>query len=454
MPLSFWVGAFCILIVAAGSCLWLFWPQRMPLFSNLQPQDASQIASILEKSKLPFQLTHDGTVIQMEPELIPRARLLVFENDLNLKGGVGFEIFSGNDLGMTEFSQHVNFTRALQGEITRSLLTIEGVEAARVHVSLPDPNTRRANAAAPKVAITLHAREPISRDAVRGIQRFVSAAVPGVAQKDVVIVDQRGISLTPSNSVTEADVSGDDGSPVTARLAQKAAIEQYLEKKAKKLMQALVPAPGTVEVVVDVTLSEKSRRFTKEEVLPSGTLRGMPIGVLHKSSNSQDDEVSSTTDDGASARAVPRSRAEDLEFKSGRTVEQVDDPMGATEKISLSLVIASDGNVPAEANVRKAVMQGLGLNEKRGDGLSVIYVPSTVAKADAVAPLVTSPLTGSSVASVPVARSLTAVPPIVWIAAASAFVVVAITLLLVGMRRRTSPAELADEMRRALRGTP
>lgn len=377
-PASFWVALVLIFTAASAALAWVFWPQQAILFSNLSAADAAQITQRLDQQKLPYSLSSDGSTIHMQQELIPKARLQVFSEQIDLKQGVGLEVFSGNDLGMTEFSQHVNFIRALQGELTRTLMAIEGVQSARVHVSLPEGGTRRSNSVPPKVAITLDSATAIDPGVVRGVQRLVAAAVPGAAPENVVILDGKGNLLTSSYARSSPENSSIS---LGGQLEHKAALEAYLEKKAQKLLSGILPTSVKSHAVVDVALSERSRQVTREELLPYGQHEGLPVGLLQRTGSSQQTAASRSRAANVSGNEETRSEPEpsqledSYEFVNGKQIERIESPMGAVERITVSVV--ATGPVPAGAQdaLLKAVSRGLGLNPKRGDDISIVLMP-------------------------------------------------------------------------------
>lgn len=395
LPLGFWIGTVVLVILLIAASVWVFWPKQQVLFANLTPEDASQITTQLDKHKIPYKLADGGATILTSPELIAKARLQVFSQEVTLKSGVGLELFSGNDLGMTEFSQHVNYVRALQGELTRTLLAIDGVESARVHIAMPERTTRRSPTNGTKVAITLNSKQAVSPETVRGIQRLTAAAIPSVAQADVVILDGKGNLLT--SPVAPSANTNEGSSLVSAQLEQKASIESYLEKKAKKLLVSIAPPPAKVEALVDVTLSEQQRQVTREEIIPSGKMNGLPIGVLqkghfHKEKTSEVAASDSEQENTVPSKPATNSSQDDYEFVSGRQVEHIENPIGAVERINLSVVITGSLPANAETALRQTLSRALGLNSKRGDDVAILIMPELIAAAIPVTPSVDSTL--------------------------------------------------------------
>lgn len=465
LPLGFWIGTVALVILLIAASVWVFWPKQQVLFANLAPEDASQITTQLDKHKIPYKLADGGATILTAPDLIAKARLQVFSQEVTLKSGVGLELFSGNDLGMTEFSQHVNFVRALQGELTRTLLAIEGVESARVHIAMPERTTRRSQGNNTKVAITLNAKQAVTPETVRGIQRLAAAAIPGVSQSDVVILDGKGNLLT--SSVAPSANSKETGSQFTGQLEQKASIESYLEKKAKKLLVSIAPPPAKVEALVDVTLTEQQRQITREEIIPSGKMNGLPIGVLqkgrfHKENTSEAVNNTSSEDEGVLAsKPASSSSQDDFEFISGRQVEHIENPIGAVERINLSVVIT--GNLPANAEValRQTLSRALGLNSKRGDDVAILIMPELIPATTPKAPAedlstLTNESANSVFASSPQQSSKTDSMLVYISLAAGALLLLVTGVIFMVVRRAPSrdPEALADELRLLLQDDP
>ena len=151
------------------------------------------------------------------------ARLKVISRELPLKGSVGFELFNNADLGLTEFAQKVNYQRALQGELSRTIMSLEEIESARVHLSMPESGLFRRNGAKARASIALmtKAGQELPPDTVRGIQRLVAAAVPELEAHEVTIVNPRGAPMA-SNGANGGDVTGaTDTGPSTVRVRRR-----------------------------------------------------------------------------------------------------------------------------------------------------------------------------------------------------------------------------------------
>ena len=162
--------------------LWLLNDDYQILFSELNAQDASAMVTELDRMKIPYRLAEGGTAILVERDAVYKTRLKLMGKGLDLRGGVGFEIFNNADLGMTEFAQKVNFQRALQGELARTIMSLDEVKSARVHLVLPDSSLFKRQNARPKASISLimKGNTQLSPEQISGMQRLVAASVPEI----------------------------------------------------------------------------------------------------------------------------------------------------------------------------------------------------------------------------------------------------------------------------------
>ncbi|MGE5566065.1 MAG: flagellar basal-body MS-ring/collar protein FliF [Parcubacteria group bacterium] len=213
------------------------------VFSDLRASDAATIVAELDKKKVPYRLQDGGATILVPRDMVDATRLDISSEDLPLKGMVGFELFNKSDMGLTEFAQKINYQRALQGELARTIMTMDEVDTARVHLAMTEPTIFREDRIPPKASVTIVPRpgKVLPPAAVRGIQRLVAAAVPDLDVGNVVILDQRGEILS-NDAVAE---------PVVApELQAKQAIEAYYAGRIRMALQQAYPANG-VDVVVE-----------------------------------------------------------------------------------------------------------------------------------------------------------------------------------------------------------
>ncbi|WP_052215776.1 flagellar basal-body MS-ring/collar protein FliF [Sphingomonas sp. ERG5] len=174
------------------------------LYTNLKPADASAIVAQLDSKGIAHRLRDEGTTILVPVGEADTVRLAVAGSDIPLKGSVGFELFNKSDMGLTDFAQKINYQRALQGELARTIMMMEGVETARVHLAIPERSLFRGNRSTPKAAIEVVTRPGQQLDAARvaGIQQLVASAVPDLLLGEVAVLDGNGhvVSQPPTRA--------------------------------------------------------------------------------------------------------------------------------------------------------------------------------------------------------------------------------------------------------------
>lgn len=220
------------------------------LFTNLRTMDAAAIVAELDKKKVPYRLKDGGATILAPAKLVDSTRLSIMSEDLPLKGVVGFELFNKSDMGLTEFAQKINYRRALQGELARTIMALDTIDSARVHLTLTDPTVFRDDRRPSKASVTLipRAGKLIAAGTVRGVERLVAAAVPDLEPADVVILDEHGLVVSGDRSASTASAAPGD--------QEREAIERYYAARIKRALQSLSPdQPFDVSVSAAVPTS-------------------------------------------------------------------------------------------------------------------------------------------------------------------------------------------------------
>jgi flagellar M-ring protein FliF len=357
---GFVAGVVAILALTGALAFWLLRTDYDVLFANLSPQDAAAMTGELDRMKLPYRLGADGSSILVDRSTVHATRLKLMGKDLPLHGAVGFELFNNADFGMTEFAQKINYQRALQGELTRTILSLAEVESARVHLAFPDEGLFKRDQARAKAAITLALRrgETLRPEQVAGIQRLVAAAVNGIAPADVTIVNQQGVALTRG--------SGDAVAGVSSRLELKTEIEQALGRKVARVLERSF-GEGNVLASVDVTLDMNQVRVTTEDVRGHPEKPGeTPTGVIVRERETIRDESTASVREAAGGASF-----REIDYQVGRRVEQVVSQPGSIQKLQVVAVI-KDALEPAQLNQVKALIAAsVGALPDRGDTVVV-----------------------------------------------------------------------------------
>src|SRR5215203_5588287 len=199
------VGFFAILMLRVTA------PQMTPLFTDLSFEDSSVIVKDLERQGIPYELKNDGAIVLVPKDRVPRLRMKLAEAGLPKGGGVGYEIFDKSDaLGATSFVQNINHLRALEGELSRTIRALDRVQAARVHLVLPDRPLFSRDAPEPSASIVLRVRGQLEAQQVRAIRHLVASAVNGLKATRVSIVDEAGQLLANGSGDAGEGASSDE----------------------------------------------------------------------------------------------------------------------------------------------------------------------------------------------------------------------------------------------------
>lgn len=361
------IGAGVLVIVALVGALawWAYRPDYQILFADMAARDAAAMTAELDKMKTPYQLADGGTTIMVPRSLVYKTRLAVMGKEVPLQGAIGFEVFNNADFGMTEFVQKVNYLRAVQGELTRTILSIEDIRNARVHLAIPEQGLFKKAVAKPKASVTLTLKpgHVLAADQVAGIQRLVAASVPDIVPADVTVIDQHGVALTRPSP---ADGAGEGASN---QLDAKRSTEDYL---AKKVTQVLDRTFGTGEAIasVDVALNLNQSKVTTEEVLPAhgGVSNGSPTGVMVRERISARDADAVPGGAGKSAGGTSSSESD---YQVGRRVEQLSVAAGTVRRMTVAVVVRQAMTEEQRDKLREVVALAVGFNAERGDAIVV-----------------------------------------------------------------------------------
>lgn len=376
-PRKLGLSAGALLIVAAlgGGAYWLLANDYEPVIHSASPEKVAVAVREIEKLKVPYRVSDDGLTVE-----VPRSDLghikVVLAGEAVGSGASGFELFNNTDFSTTEFTQKINYQRALQGELARTISTIEGVSTARVHIVLPESGFLRRKSVVPTAAVNI-AMNPgaqLTAAQVYGVQKLVAASVPEIKIDDITVIDQDGIALTKSKS-GEADPAQ------RGQLELKREVDTYLESKLKRMLNTLDPH-GEFSVSVDVTLNASDTRVTTEDVLPVDTgAGGKTAGVIVRERQSQRHEGLPPADSGSSSPASG-SVLREVEYKTGHRVEQIATAPGNIERVSVA-VLARVGNPQTDSiSLRNLIANAIGAKEDQGDSIALVMLPASPASGE------------------------------------------------------------------------
>lgn len=233
------------------------------LFSGLAPSDAAAVSERLDQAGISYELQEGGSAVYVNTNQVDEARMRVASGGALSFGSVGYEIFDETDaLGTTSFVQNVNAKRALEGELARSINTLNSVTGARVHLVLPERRLFSRDEQQPSASVVVSVRGEMSSSQIATIRNLVATAVPGLQVNRITLADDQG-RLLAAPSDAEGDLIGamlDD---------RQSAIERDLQQKIRDLVESVVGSGG-VRVAVTAELNRQSQTRTRLEFDPNG----------------------------------------------------------------------------------------------------------------------------------------------------------------------------------------
>jgi flagellar M-ring protein FliF len=402
--IGLFVGMSFIVLLTVLAFVWAFQDEYQVLFAELNGQDASALVSELDKTKTPYRLADGGNTILVPKDLVYKTRLKLMGQNIPLQGGVGFEIFNNADFGMTEFAQKVNYQRALQGELARTIMAFEEIKFARVLLVLPESGLFKKHQVSPKASVTLIMKPDtqLRPEQVVGIQRLVAASVPEIEASAVTVLDQQGVALS-RNAPAATDDSGitlqlDLADSLNQQQQVKKQTEAYLTRKLSEVLEKAL-GPGQAIVTVDVNLNYDHVKVTQESVLAGNNRDGEATGVIvrrRKSVNSATGftaDTSSTRSEGAKQAAPPQeSSTSEVEYQTGRRVEQIVTTPGSIRRVSVGVLIPGYPTEEKLRRIKEIVQMSAGINLDRGDAVAVYGLDQIASSGKTTAPMALPPL--------------------------------------------------------------
>lgn len=376
------LGLLAVLAMRGGN-------ERMALlYGDLDLRESGQVVERLARQKIPYRVVGQGSEILVPVEQVAQARLILAKDGLPSGGSIGYEIFDrGDGLAATEFQQKINETRALEGELVRSIRVINGVRGARVHLVLPrrEPFARERQDAQASVMLTMVGAQRLDRGGVQAIVNLVAAAVPGLKPHNISVVDSRGDVLAragePASGTASATSAEELRRATELRLSH--AVEEMLERSLGQ---------GRVRAEASVRMSFDRVNETQEKYDPDGQVTRSQQNV---SDTSKTTEASSTTsvqnnlpnaDAGSGSAGTQQARQEETtNYEIGRTVRTLIREQPQIERISLAVMVdgvvapgedgklawqpRSDADLTNITNLAKSV---IGFDERRGDHVEIV----------------------------------------------------------------------------------
>ena len=379
------IALFAVLIIQARVA------DHQLLYANLTEADASAVVNWLRGQRIPFTLKNGGKNILVPADKIYEARLDLAANGLPTGGGVGFEVFDNQSFALTDYVQKVNYTRALQGELARTITSLGPVESTRVHLALPEKRLfkNQQQDATASVIVTLSPGRALDGSQVKGIIHLVAGSVTGLEAANVKVIDSNGLVL-------ESDDSRESDTMLSVdMLTFQREVENNLELRAQTLLDKTMGkdrAMVRVTATLDFAKVEKTEElFDPEEPVirseqvtsqsSSGDTAGGIPGVQSNLQGNAGDVGSSTPGSSSSSRTT--------NYEISKTVSRIVNPVGTITKLSVSILVADKEDINPEnnevirttrteeelASLKDMVAAALGLVPQRGDQVNIVSMP-------------------------------------------------------------------------------
>jgi len=368
---------------------WITAPTQAPLFSNLASADASAIVDELNAAGVAYELTDGGQTIMVAKDHVYDLRLTMSGQGLPAGQDTGYALLDEQGITTSEFQQQTTYQRALEGELSKTLESLEGVRSAVVHVALPKDEVFVTEQAKPTASVLLDLAPgtALSGEQIQAVTNLVSSSVQDMEPDQVTVADSSGQVLSAAGTGVTA-AAGDARSQVESEY------EARLSASAQKILDSVVgPNRSVVSVRADVDLSQRettSETYTYDEGTPpvsesttteSYNGSGTPVGGVLGPENMPD--AAENAGGGDSTYDKESTTANNA---VGKTTEVVQGAPGALNRLTVSVVMdeAVAGNLNQQ-QMRDLMITAVGLDEARGDGITVASLPFDTTAADAAA---------------------------------------------------------------------
>ena len=363
--------------VIAVTVLWAQKPDYEPLFSGLSPQDANAIVDRLRDSGVQYTLSDGGTAVLVPSTRVHELRMAMADDGLPSGGGVGFEIFDRSDYGTTNYVQKVNYRRALEGELARTISALDQVRSARVHLVLPEKRLFAKDQEAARASVTIKlTRRTMDPERVQSILHLVASAVEGLDPDRVTVIDSSGRVL----------FAGDEKNADTQLVSSHAGYRAQLEDRLReRVIDILAPAVGRDRVQVQVAAELD---FTRIETTQESYDPDVAVVRSEQRSKEQSEGNSGPVGDVAAGAAgdsnKSKNQTETINYELNKTVSHVVNPVGEIKRLSVAVLVddaalkTEEGGEVDLAPYTNLVRKAVGFDAQRGDEVELVSAPFAV----------------------------------------------------------------------------
>jgi len=372
------VAATVALVAALGVGAYLSGTNYVPLYRDLSPDEAGAMRTALTGQSIPVQLSRDATTVLVPEERLAEAKVTVAAAGLPSRGGKGYELFDETSLMTTPFVQSVNYQRALQAELGRSIAQLEAVQSARVLIARPEPSPFVRDQRQPTASVILKLKQgaAMSRAAAAGIVSLVARSVEGLKPENVTVVDSGGRLLSDPHAADR------DALP-TPQLEYRRELEAYLADKAEKMLSPHL-GPGRAVVQVSADINFQHVKELQETYAPDGKVIKTEKQVTSKSSGaSARGPVGAVSNVARAGGAVPggggggggTSSLEEsqTDYLPSKTTRDIEDRMGAVTRLTVAAIVdltpQGEGSAPliSPTDAQEIIQRAVGFKSGRDE---------------------------------------------------------------------------------------
>ncbi|MBI3408771.1 MAG: flagellar M-ring protein FliF [Planctomycetes bacterium] len=382
MSLGRRIGFLATGVLAAAAILaigyWASQPDYRVLYTGLSAEDGAAITAKLQGQGVSFKLAAGGTAILAPADQVQQLRLDLAADGLPMKAGKGFEILDNSPLGATPWNQHVNFIRALQGELARTIMQIEPVVFARVHIVKPDPTpfVRDQKPTTASVVLKLKPGTTLNRNVAAGIVALVARSVEGLAKESVTLVDTNGRVLSEEHD-PDTGLAG-------TQMDFRRDLENYLSSRAETMLSSVV-GPGRALVRVTADINFQRHREKKETYQPEGRVATSEKITTTKSTSASPGArgVTGTTSNlgkgGGPANPPGGNNNQEetiqTDFAVSKVTQEYEDKLGSIERLTIAALVdlssvEKEGKTESPINlaeVQEILKQAVGFKKGRDE---------------------------------------------------------------------------------------
>ena len=386
------IGLGALLIAAVTGIIFFFtWaqsPEYSAAFTDLKTEDAAAVVDYLKENNISYEIDDDGSTIRVPASQVHEVRLALASQGLPGEGAIGMELFDNANLGMTDFLQQVNYQRALEGELSRTISSLKSVRSARVHIVIPQPTlfSEEEEPTTASIVVDLESGQRLGQEQVQAISHLVSSAVEGLTPDNLTIVDMNG------NVLADGTVSANTASMVlsSSQVESQRNFERDMELRIESMLRnVLGPDKAVVRVTADMNWDqvqiETERFFPGEEdgVLRSsrrisetysgtddttGGVPGVAANVPDEAPTFQT-EITGTNGSGYQRFDLTTN------YEVSRSTSRVISATGQVEQLSVSVMVDNITDTQTIAAIEQATIAAAGINPARGDVLTVNSIP-------------------------------------------------------------------------------